>query len=517
MTEQELEQRLQDAFAHATPDVLDAVLSDCEGQKGTVIVMTEQKKTAPWRRRMAGMAAALALLVTGTVGYQVYQTNYTVDSTVSLDVNPSIEIRVNQKEKVLEVVPLNQDGKTVVGNMDFSGSSLDMTVNALIGSMLRNGYLSELSNSILVSVDNGDPLRGSALQEKLAGEINTLLQVGSFQGAVLSQTVSDDDALRQLAAQNGVTTGKAQLIQELMARNPLYSFEALAALSINELNLLSSSQGGQLTNVSAVGTASDKAYIGVEKAKSLALNHAGVAAANATFTEAKLDADDGIMVYEVEFYAAGLEYDYEVDAVSGAIRKSDQERDDDHPTGGSAAVSPPTVNGTTAPATPNGISEARAKEIALSHAGVAAGDVWAYQVDLDNDDGVWVYDIDFKALGNEYDYEIVTSSGKVRKSDKERDDDSVPASTGTTGGSTSTGNSTATSTGSAIGESRAKEIALGHAGVAAGDIRNYHIELDRDDGVAKYELQFRVGSYEYDYEIQADNGSILHSEKEQDD
>lgn len=60
---------------------------------------------------------------------------------------------------MLRVNALNEDGRIVLGDMNFSGSSLDVTVNALVGSMLRNGYLSELANSILVSVDNGDPAK----------------------------------------------------------------------------------------------------------------------------------------------------------------------------------------------------------------------------------------------------------------------------------------------------------------------------------------------------------------------
>ena len=45
MTENErIEAKVRQAFTHATPDVLDAVLSDCEKQKGKTIMMTENKK-----------------------------------------------------------------------------------------------------------------------------------------------------------------------------------------------------------------------------------------------------------------------------------------------------------------------------------------------------------------------------------------------------------------------------------------------------------------------------------------
>lgn len=71
-------------------------------------------------------------------------------------------------------------------------------------------------------------------------------------------------------------------------------------------------------------------YIGADKAKSIALDFTKVSPAKASFTKAKLDKEDGISVYEVEFYADGIEYDFEINAVSGEIIEysSESEYDD---------------------------------------------------------------------------------------------------------------------------------------------------------------------------------------------
>ena len=265
MTNDELNEKIRQACTHAAPDVLDAVLSDCNEQKGRVILMTTENKKKTWAVRMAGLAAGLCLILGGGLGVRNYQVNHTVDATVSLDVNPSVEIKINQKERILDVIPLNEDGRTIVGDMDFSGSSLDVAVNAIIGSMLQNGYLNELANSVLISVDNNDPVRGMALQERLADEVNKLLQTDSFRGAVLSQTVVKSDELQQMAEQYGITLGKAQLIQEILGKNSLHTFDELAPLSINELNILLGKEGAE-THVEVVGTASEKGYIGETKA-----------------------------------------------------------------------------------------------------------------------------------------------------------------------------------------------------------------------------------------------------------
>ena len=73
------------------------------------------------------------------------------------------------------------------------------------------------------------------------------------------------------------------------------------------------------------GTAQD---IGYAKAKSIALNHAGVSENEAYDMDIELDDEDGILVYEVEFKSGNMEYDYEINAATGAILKHESELDD---------------------------------------------------------------------------------------------------------------------------------------------------------------------------------------------
>ena len=434
MKNRELEDQIERAFTRAVPDVLEAVLSDCDKQKGSVIPMTKKvqsenkvqtpRKNRPtWVKRFGGIAAAFVLLVGCAVGYGSYHQSHAVDSVVSLDVNPSVEIQVNRKDEVLEVVPLNEDGRKVIGDMDFAGSDLDVTVNALIGSMLQNGYLSELANSILISVENDDAQRGAQLQEQLTQEINNLLQTNSFSGAVLSQTVSDDSALRDKAEQYGITLGKAQLIQQITQENSRYTFADLVPLSINELNLLrtsSESTAQSEAQVKSVGSASDKAYIGADRAKEVAFERAGVSASKAANVSVEMDYEDGVMVYQVEFKYGGYEYDCDVNATTGAVVKYEKETDDD-------SQKKSTQNDTTSTqsneSTSGGISKDKAKEIALSHAGVSANKISDYSIEVDTENGIKIYEIDFKAGGYEYEYDINATTGSVMRCDKEADDD----------------------------------------------------------------------------------------------
>ena len=64
---------------------------------------------------------------------------------------------------------------------------------------------------------------------------------------------------------------------------------------------------------------SSSGLISTSKAKQIALSRAGVSSSKAYFTKAKLDYDDGIRVYEIEFYAGNYEYEFEISAKSGNI------------------------------------------------------------------------------------------------------------------------------------------------------------------------------------------------------
>ena len=238
MANKDTEQKIRQAFSNAVPNIRNSILSDCKPQKGAVIIMTDTNKRTFSPRHLAGIAAAFVLLIGGMAGFRTYRANYTVASTVSLDVNPSIEIEVNKKEEVLAVNPRNEDAQIVVGDMDFKGSNLDVAINALIGSMLRNGYLNELANSILISVDNQDPAKSAELQERLVNEINAVLQSGAFDGAVLSQSISADSRLRELAEAYGITLGKAQLIQQITEPNNYFKIYFVAMSPFSFLILL---------------------------------------------------------------------------------------------------------------------------------------------------------------------------------------------------------------------------------------------------------------------------------------
>ena len=148
-------------------------------------------------------------------------------------------------------------------------------------------------------------------------------------------------------------------------------------------------------------------YIGKDKAKEIALNHAGVTADKVSFMKCEFDRDDGIAVYDVEFYFDRCEYDYEINAKNGKILKVEKD---------TFGVDIPTPD-------KEYITKAEAKAIAFEHAGVKEADAKKVRVEFDFDDGVAEYSVEFHADKFDYDYEIDAVSGKILKVEKDRDFD----------------------------------------------------------------------------------------------
>ena len=356
--------------------------------------------------RILYIAAVFVLLIAGVFLYKNFTGNDAA-ALVSIDVNPSIELEVDADERIISARALNDDGKKVLSGMKLEGTDLNTGVNAIVGSMLKNGYIDELRNSVLVSVSGDGSIDTAALEAKLMQEVSSALDGA---GAVVAQNLDDiDDDTRKLAERYGISVGKAAFIEKIIELNPTLKVEELAPLSINELCLLANGKeiGGTLYS----GSTSDKAYIGAERAKSIALSHASLAEAAVFDLDCELDYEYGRMVYEVDFDANGAEYEYEIDAKSGDILLFEIERNGTKQQGGSMTQE-----------SAGYIGAEKAKSIALSNAGLTAASVTGLVSELDSDDGTAVYEVEFMYGGYEYDYEIDAKSGAILKSDKELDD-----------------------------------------------------------------------------------------------
>ncbi len=322
MNTQDLEQKIKKSYEDSTPDVFDAVLQGCDLQKGKVLVMNPTNT----KKRLITTITAIAACLLLAVGIYGYSTEIATAATISLDVNPSIELTVNKNNKVLEATALNAEGIIVLGEMDVKGSDAELAVNAIVGSMVRNGFINDVQNSILLTVEDADAVAGEQLQQQLAFEIENVIADANIEGAILSQSI-DTVNTAEIAELYGISDGKANLINELLVQTPTYDAVQLAKLSITELGLLLNSSEIIKNN----GSSSDKAYIGSEAAISAALAVATLTTEQIIAQQTEIDFDDGVMIYEVEFTTVtGDEYSYDIDALTGSVLQSEIDLNDDN-------------------------------------------------------------------------------------------------------------------------------------------------------------------------------------------
>ncbi len=244
-----------------------------------------------------------------------------------------------------------------------------------------------------------------------------------------------------------------------------------------------------------------------QQAKQIAFEHAGVGEGDVSALEIHRDLENGREVYSVEFHANGKEYEYDVRISDGEIVQSSQEsigrqESQTQPVTQTAQqstepVAQPTEasgSGTAAPAKEQGaVTADEARAIALQHAGVAESDLRFIQVKEDYEDGVAVYEVEFYAGNQEYDYDIVKATGEILKYDYDVDH--------------FTPDNSVSSDQVKISLSEARQLAL--AKVSGASESDLYLELDWDDGRPVYEGEIHYGGMEYEFEIDASTGTFL--------
>lgn len=144
--------------------------------------------------------------------------------------------------------------------------------------------------------------------------------------------------------------------------------------------------------------------IGLEKAKEIALNHAGLKSNNVKFVKTKINYEDGKKIYEIEFYKGNNEYDYEIDATTGKI--IDFDYDAENYTSNSDKT----------------LSIDEAKKVILKYIGLNDNDNYFVKYEMDYDDGQLVYEFEIRLGRIEYECKINAKTGAILEIESDYND-----------------------------------------------------------------------------------------------
>lgn len=408
MKQENIEKELQEAVQNLIPnDLFTRITAELdskeEGAKMEKVLVRriESNRTSLGLKTVMQLVAACVALVLVVGGIFYYRGNLMVDSLVDLDVNPGIELLTNQKNRVLEAYATNGDGDKVLSGMDLQNVDLQVALNAIVGSMVQQGYMTKDTKGVLVTVQNKDQKKADNLRKLVVKEMEIALSTEDMNAAVFHQVISSqNNNASAFARKNNISLGKAVFVLNLANKARSLDAKELAKMKISEIAKLVADKNIDIRDI-----------IEYDSDDSLWENIA----------DAIEDINEGDDDYIVAMTQQGStqsvqDQPTETKAVAQTeTQAATQTQPQTH-----AQTQPQTQAQTKAQPQPGGrISADKAKAIAFGHAGVSAGQVRELSVEYD-DDGV--YEIDFKVGNMEYDYEIGVVDGSIRKADVEQDD-----------------------------------------------------------------------------------------------
>lgn len=295
MRKENIEHRLHQELSDIAPNKLDELLAAVDAlpeDDGSVIDFAQEAKKRRSPLKAVLSAAAALLLIVGAAG--VYASLSAERYTVAIDVNPAVELRVNGFDRISAVTLKNDDAKALIDESDLKGKSVSDAVDVLTEKLCGDGYLTENSNGVLVSVQGGN----EALCTKIVGSVEKATERAGFNYAVLYQSLDDD------------ADGKTELIAKLDGRLDNFDAEELTKLSVQELIFLAESLDSLPDKTEFYGKLNG--YLSAEDAK----HDAGVDSASAAQSIIRYAEQ---LAYEIVYTEDGTTHKYIVSASTGEV------------------------------------------------------------------------------------------------------------------------------------------------------------------------------------------------------
>ena len=408
-----MEKELQEAVQNLIPnDLFTRITAELdskeEGAKMEKVLVRriERKSTSLGFKTVMQLAAACVALILLVGGIFYYRGNLMVDSLVDLDVNPGIELLTNQKNRVLEAYATNGDGDKVLSgmdlhNVDLHNVDLQVALNAIVGSMVQQGYMTKDTKGVLVTVQNKDQKKAETLRKLVVKEMEIALSTEDMNAAVFHQVISiQNNNASAFARKNNISLGKAVFVLNLANKARSLDAKELAKMKISEIAKLVADKNIDIRDIIEYDS-DDSLWENIADA----IEDINEGDDDYIVATTQQESTQAVQVQPTETQAS----------VQTQAKSQAQTQPQTH-----AQTKPQTKVQTNAqPQTSGRISADKAKAIAFGHAGVSAGQVRELSVEYD-DDGV--YEIDFKVGNTEYDYEIGATDGSIRKADVEQDD-----------------------------------------------------------------------------------------------
>lgn len=194
----------------------------------------------------AAVASCLVVLVCVSAWFVEFKTP---DSIIALDANQSVEIVTNKHKEILSIKAFDQEVQDLLDVENFDQSNLEDSVGVIISTMIKNGYLDESKNVVMVSVENTNAEKANDLATSLNKVIVESASAQNLETTVIRQSVTPDQQTLSLAEQYSVSSGKLNVMQELVAADSSLTLDSLSTLSLTDLLEVSKQKEVDLTGI----------------------------------------------------------------------------------------------------------------------------------------------------------------------------------------------------------------------------------------------------------------------------
>ena len=234
MKNKQIESGLNRAIDQIAPDVYEKLLSTPVRKMQVHDHITQQSSTPiskSYRVQFASVFALFVMVIGIFIGWsQFFQTIGIVD----LDVNPSIEININRRNRVINVEAKNPEALQILSGMNFKFVKVENAVDAIVGSMILNGYLTTQENALLVSIIMDQDNKAQQLEEAIVLRVNQFFP-SEAKPTIYSQSLRQTQEIRSKASEFQISNGIMNLLQIIQQRYPETTIEQLLDLPLRQL------------------------------------------------------------------------------------------------------------------------------------------------------------------------------------------------------------------------------------------------------------------------------------------
>lgn len=242
MEKQNMKFRIKESLTERTPDVLNSIKNSSNFR-----IPVKQKRSLSdyfsFKSLSYSLATVFILAMLITLIFTSQAATPVVASTITVDINPSIQITLDEDDIVINVTAINNDGEEIINrDVKYRGLSLDETLEIIIQTAYKRGFIIETTeeNVILISVEsNNEEVRArleAQLETKIANEVNKYAQLVR----IIKSRNPDmtDEQLKDLvktAKANNITKAKLTLINKIILLDNTKTLDELKDLPIREL------------------------------------------------------------------------------------------------------------------------------------------------------------------------------------------------------------------------------------------------------------------------------------------